>query len=135
MSEWFSFDGRSNRSRFWGVMIALWFMGIVWMVGMIEVREATTAPSVVKLLWGMLIVPLAWVWLATCVKRLHDRDKCGWWILFAWVPLVGPVWWLVDLGCLQGTDGPNRYDLGAVAVGKIKYEQSSGERPLVGPWN
>ena len=67
------------------------------------------------------------------VKRLHDRDKSGWWILLFYLtpsvlgsiantseqPLVGfvfgvgsfviSIWALVELGFLRGTVGPNRY--------------------------
>jgi uncharacterized membrane protein YhaH (DUF805 family) len=70
---------------------------------------------------------------AVGVKRLHDRDKSGWWILLFYLapsvlgsiantseqPLVGfvlgvgsfviSIWALVELGFLRGTVGPNRY--------------------------
>ena len=76
------------------------------------------------------------VWLAVTIKRLHDRDKSGAWVwLFAVVPwvcfilgvpaslsqglgvgtlfvLAGfaiSIWAFVELGCLPGTDGPNRF--------------------------
>ena len=73
--------------------------------------------------------------LALGVKRLHDRDKSGWWILlFYVVPEVlngadarphdsraracwwarSPrsvlvIWGFIELGCLRGTAGPNRF--------------------------
>jgi uncharacterized membrane protein YhaH (DUF805 family) len=79
-----------------------------------------------------------WPGLAIVVKRLHDRDRSGWWvILFVYGPwLAGYVvqafvqprqdlhslwiaynvvqtgilmWAFVELGCLQGTRGPNRF--------------------------
>jgi len=43
------------------------------------------------------------------VKRYHDRDKSGWWILILFIPLVGFIWFLIELGCLPGTPGPNRF--------------------------
>jgi len=83
----------------------------------------------------LLVVAIAiWVsWFAVGVKRLHDRDKSGWWILLFYVapsvlgsiantreqPLAGfvlgvasfaiSIWGLVELGFLRGTVGPNRY--------------------------
>jgi len=65
-------------------------------------------------------------------KRLHDRDKSGWWLLafcalpvalsyindvestglpqlFQLAKLVFSIWGFVELGCLQGTAGPNRF--------------------------
>jgi uncharacterized membrane protein YhaH (DUF805 family) len=71
--------------------------------------------------------------LALGVKRLHDRDKSGWWILLFYivpevlngavqttdsqgVVLVGTIasvviaiWGFIELGCLRGTAGPNRF--------------------------
>jgi uncharacterized membrane protein YhaH (DUF805 family) len=46
--------------------------------------------------------------LAVSVRRLHDQDKSGWWILIALVPLIGGIWLLV-LYCMEGTRGPNRF--------------------------
>jgi len=43
------------------------------------------------------------------VKRCHDRDKSGWWILLSVVPVIGWIWAIIELGCLKGADGPDRY--------------------------
>ena len=50
------------------------------------------------------------------IKRFHDRDKSGWWVLLNLVPVIGWLWALIDNGFLRGTDGPNRF----------------GENPLAG---
>ena len=77
---------------------------------------------------------LLWVYLATSVKRLHDRDKSGWWIVpffvvpglynqFSdWLPdlLVADLllaaqhlrlwlWGFVEMYCLQGLAQDNRF--------------------------
>ena len=46
--------------------------------------------------------------LAVAVRRLHDTDRSGWWILLGLIPLVG---WIILLVwyCSKGTDGPNRF--------------------------
>jgi uncharacterized membrane protein YhaH (DUF805 family) len=43
------------------------------------------------------------------IKRFHDRDKSGWWVLIGLIPLIGAIWLLVELGFLKGTPGPNRF--------------------------
>ena len=43
------------------------------------------------------------------IKRWHDRDKSGWWMLIALVPVIGSLWLLIELGFLKGTEGPNRF--------------------------
>jgi uncharacterized membrane protein YhaH (DUF805 family) len=74
-----------------------------------------------------------WFLAATTVKRLHDRNKSGWWIVpFFLAPnLLGEVggwlgdsypvnflmlvlgvlsfWGFVEMLCLRGTKGPNRF--------------------------
>jgi uncharacterized membrane protein YhaH (DUF805 family) len=46
--------------------------------------------------------------LAVSVRRLHDTNRSGWWILLWFIPLIGIivliVWWVQ-----QGTPGPNRF--------------------------
>ena len=53
----------------------------------------------------VVIVPAFLVY----IKRWHDRDKSGWWMLIVLIPLVGLIWFLVELGFLPGTPGPNRF--------------------------
>ncbi len=47
-------------------------------------------------------------YLAVIFRRLHDTERSGWWILIAFIPLVGVLILLVFL-ILQGTRGENRY--------------------------
>lgn len=46
--------------------------------------------------------------LAVAVRRLHDSDRSGFWLLLAFLPLIGAIWLLV-LMIMGGTRGPNRY--------------------------
>lgn len=46
--------------------------------------------------------------LAVAVRRLHDTDRSGWWILIGLVPLIGAIVLLVFF-CQQGTQGDNRF--------------------------
>jgi uncharacterized membrane protein YhaH (DUF805 family) len=77
-----------------------------------------------------------WMHSAVAIKRLHDRDKSAWWYLLygigplgifiaaiyfyieripaaAWilfiVSIAALIWAIVELGCLRGTAGPNRF--------------------------
>jgi uncharacterized membrane protein YhaH (DUF805 family) len=46
--------------------------------------------------------------LAVMVRRIHDTDFSGWWLLLMLIPLIGIVvlivWW-----CLEGSKGYNRF--------------------------
>lgn len=46
--------------------------------------------------------------LAVAVRRLHDSNRSGWWILIGLVPFIGAIWLLV-LYLIDGTPGPNRF--------------------------
>lgn len=61
-----------------------------------------------EMLWMIVIIALPWMSIAIQVKRWHDRDKSGWWMLLNAVPLLN-LWALVELGFVEGTPGPNKY--------------------------
>ena len=91
-----SFDGRINRGKYWAVVATF------LVVSLIALRISVAM---------YYIVALAFIWpgLAVQVKRWHDRGKSGWWVLIMFVPLIGGIWALVELGFLRGTSGPNQY--------------------------
>ncbi|MCW5633834.1 MAG: DUF805 domain-containing protein [Rubrivivax sp.] len=100
----FSTRGRISRKRFWlwgvGAMLAF----AVVLQGLLAVARVHlgTAEQIVNVL-------LLWPLVAVSVKRWHDRDRPGWWVLVALVPVVGWLWLLLDNGLLPGTRGVNRY--------------------------
>lgn len=57
------------------------------------------------MLWGLIVlIPN----LAVTIRRLHDQDKSGWFILLGLIPAIGPLILLVFY-FLEGTRGPNRF--------------------------
>ncbi|MDF2766797.1 MAG: hypothetical protein K0S81_3792 [Rhodospirillales bacterium] len=50
------------------------------------------------------------------IKRYHDRNKSGWWVLIALIPIVGAIWQIIELGFLRGTVGQNRFGSDPVAT-------------------
>lgn len=55
--------------------------------------------------------------LAVMVRRLHDTDRRGWWLLLAFIPILGGLVLLVFL-VMGGTRGPNRFGPDPVEVGE-----------------
>ena len=115
MSVLFSFSGRTNRMKYWlvGIGVAVVSGVILAMMGMENFGGAgapDAAPSgaagAVLVLVGILNI---WINLANNVKRFHDRDKSGWWVLIAFVPAIGALWILIECGFLKGTGGSNRF--------------------------
>ena len=46
--------------------------------------------------------------IAVSVRRLHDIDRTGWWVLLGFIPVIGTLW-LIYWACQPGTSGPNRF--------------------------
>jgi len=47
--------------------------------------------------------------LALNVKRCHDRNKTGWFVLISVIPILGWIWYTVEIWFLEGTDAENRF--------------------------
>lgn len=46
--------------------------------------------------------------IGVSIRRLHDTDRSGWFLLFAFIPFIGGFIVLYFM-ILEGTRGPNRY--------------------------
>jgi uncharacterized membrane protein YhaH (DUF805 family) len=151
LSLLYSFRGRIGRGRYWGgVAITVCLCALLWL------SAELTAPAggagdvyqsaITLLLFILFIIVPTWAALGT--KRLHDRNKRGWWqilfypvpaALFAFasarqepsLPLMAVsaalfLWGLIELGFLPGTPGENAY--GRAAPGGLT---GPGDRPTL----
>lgn len=110
----FQFDGRINRAKFWLGIVGIWIVEAI-VFAIITPLGLDSTIGVILLL--VLAVAVIWASLAISIKRWHDRDKSGWWVLIALIPLIGPIWALIETGFLPGTDGANQYGPDPLAVG------------------
>lgn len=126
MNYLFSFQGRINRAKYWAFvgLAILYNIAIIAVVAGLAVAlgdpntgDAGAASAVVVAVQLVMYLPYVVASLAITVKRWHDRDKSGWWILIGFVPVVGGIWTLVECGCLRGTDGDNRFGPDPLAPG------------------
>lgn len=113
------FNGRSRRKEYWmfvlGLLIVYLALGMLVSVGAASTSmgmEQNMAWSPVAMLGMGLIFLVAFAVIipaiAVQVRRFHDQDKSGWFVLLALVPYVGGIIVLVFM-CLEGTKGDNRY--------------------------
>jgi uncharacterized membrane protein YhaH (DUF805 family)/DnaJ-domain-containing protein 1 len=100
----FSFKGRINRQTYWFSYFAL-FIGFFIAAAMVDSYDSDNSA-----LGSFLMLFLIWPGIALSVKRWHDRDKSGWWILINLIPFIGPLWSFIEQGFLPGTDGANRFE-------------------------
>ncbi|RYY26635.1 MAG: DUF805 domain-containing protein [Sphingomonadales bacterium] len=122
LQRYFDFKGRSRRQEFWMfflfqviLMFCASFIDVALGYGQVDsYAQATEGYSVgfsmnssgpvMLILFLALIIPA----LAVAVRRLHDTDRSGWWLLLAFIPLFG--WIAIFIFyCLEGTVGPNRF--------------------------
>lgn len=116
----FSFQGRISRQEYWvkGVLLGGLLFGVILIaaimvdigMGNINVNnpnDPNSRGAIVTVLVYLFIV--LWPGLALQAKRWHDRDKSGWFVLVNLIPIAGAIWSFVEVGCLRGTIGPNRF--------------------------
>lgn len=100
----FSFKGRIRRTEFVVSFIAyvviLTFVNSIF-TGATAKESNLAAVRVLSLFYFALWIPLTWFLLSQAVKRSHDTNKNGWWII---VPLF-PLWLLFA----RGTYGENEF--------------------------
>ena len=88
--------------------LAVWtLLAATYVAGMGE-SQMMTIMTPVFLLYGLVALGLIIPGIAVTVRRLHDTDRSGWFVLLALIPLVGAILLLVFY-CTEGTRGPNRF--------------------------
>jgi uncharacterized membrane protein YhaH (DUF805 family) len=126
----FGFQGRINRAKYW-IAVVIYLVGWI-IIGGIAWALVFSISYILGAIIGVLFLIASVVsGIAVGIKRLHDRDKSGWWLLLFYLApgildgigrsigdigfvlsLVGlaiSIWAIVELGFLRGTTGPNQY--------------------------
>jgi uncharacterized membrane protein YhaH (DUF805 family) len=84
------FAGRARRKEYW--FFALFNILISIVLTIIDVVTGTYNPKVhLGLLGGLYSLAVLIPGIAVSVRRLHDTNRSGWWLLIALVPLVGAI--------------------------------------------
>ena len=111
----FSFDGRIGRRTYWLAILAL----------IVAVQVLTFAPFLLESEAAVLMLALTsqfilllslWPILAVGSKRLHDRNKNGWWLLVFWLL---PFALLIGGGSIALFDDPRTGRSGDFTTGAI----------------
>lgn len=102
-----SLNGRIPRKTYWMFFLAIIVLNVV----ALALDSLIAGDDIEAFPVFSIIVSLVMIWpsIAVSAKRWHDRDKSGWWMLITLIPLVGPIWALVENGFLAGTEGDNRF--------------------------
>jgi uncharacterized membrane protein YhaH (DUF805 family) len=116
-SKYATFSGRSSRSAYWWWIL---FYVLIF-VGASIIDAAIKTPVLAGLVWLAFIIPN----LAVLVRRLHDTDHTGWWVLIGLVPLVGAIV-LIVFACTD-SGGPNKYGDGPDGRGNMTATSPLGQ--------
>jgi uncharacterized membrane protein YhaH (DUF805 family) len=95
------FNGRARRKEYWmfllfNIIIGLVLGGIAWLAG---------GPDVLGSIYGLVVLIPG---IAVSVRRLHDTDRSGWWLLIGLIPLIGTIVLLVFMA-QDSQPGTNQY--------------------------
>jgi len=126
--KYFTFRGRASRSEYWYynlfviivvvafvLLMAVLFSFNPAAIGAGSNVEFSTAQYIMLAIGGILAIYLYIPLIIAQVRRFHDRNLSGWWILagFAagFIPFVGAIASIAMLviTVLKGTDGDNKY--------------------------
>ena len=112
-ANYVNFSGRSQRSAYW--WWTLFQVVVALVIALLEgggsfsrgdgAMQFAVVGGIFSTIWTLVnLLP----GIAVSVRRMHDVDRSGWWLLIAFVPLIGAIVLLVWF-CSRGTSGSNRF--------------------------
>lgn len=128
-SKYVVFQGRARRAEYWWwtlfVLMGSFLLGGVEMV-FFGVPEIGGSADVASPLAGIFSLATFLPGISVWVRRLHDVNRSGWWMLLIIIPLFG---WLILLywALSKGDTGPNRFGPDPItgAGDPLNYSQSA----------
>ena len=104
-------QGRINRQRIW---LGGLLLGLVWIPTVIAYVILSAIGSFLAIVGILLFISvgigMAIAELMLFVKRAHDRNHSGWYILLTMIPLIGIIFQL-ELLFLKGNSDANDYGM------------------------
>lgn len=95
--------GRVGRRTWW---LGHFFPVIVGTCLLASVDRFTGSNGALLAAWWFITL---WPSIVLTVKRLHDLNLSGWWLLTLCVPVLGPLYNFIQCGFFRGTLGSNRF--------------------------
>ena len=110
----FDFKSRSSRSEFWYFYLFTTILGFIGLqidrllnleiLGLQFAQEVIILGPIYIFLYFLFFIPS----LSLYIRRLHDINRSGWWLLIALIPFIGIIT-LIFFWCLKGTQEKNIY--------------------------
>ena len=100
------FSGRSRRKEFW--LFMLLYIIVIVVAGVIDgVMGTLDVETGIGVFSGIVSLGLLIPSIAVSVRRLHDRNLRGWWLLLYFTGIGAIV--ILIFFCMRGTVGENRF--------------------------
>ncbi len=101
LKKYFCFEGRARRKEYW--MFSLFSIIAMIILGIIE-----GIVGLKGILTGLYQLAVLLPTLGVSVRRLHDTNRTGWWLLIGFVPIIGWIVLLIFM-VLDSQPGANQY--------------------------
>ena len=110
LKNYTGFSGRAHRTEFWMFALISWVISMI--LGFVDSLLGMDGAFGLGSLYALAVLLPS---IAVAMRRLHDTDRSGFWLLLMIIPILG---WLVLLifYCLEGTSGDNKYGPDPTAV-------------------
>jgi uncharacterized membrane protein YhaH (DUF805 family) len=106
LENYANFTGRARRAEFWWYFLANVLISIVFnIIDAVLGLGMGAGLGVLGVIYSLAVLVPG---LAVGVRRLHDTDKSGWWLLLALIPIVGIIV-LIVFWATDGLPGTNQY--------------------------
>ena len=100
LKKYFNFKDRASRSEYWYFQLLIAPI-VIW-------SQFPSNDNQILIIQLILTFGLLIPGFAVTFRRLHDRDKSGWWAFISFIPIIGTIILLVML-IEKGTEGKNRF--------------------------
>ena len=94
MKKYATFEGRARRKEYWYFVLfyCLLIIGLTIVDGFAGTLEEEAG---IGLFSGLFVLGTFLPTIAVLVRRLHDTNRSGWWVLINFVPVIGAIVLLV----------------------------------------
>jgi uncharacterized membrane protein YhaH (DUF805 family) len=114
LGKYATFTGRAARPEYWW-----WILATIILLGILGIVDGALIapmmgfpafdPEAGDPLSAIASLALLLPNIAVGVRRLHDTDRSGWWLLLSLIPIIGSLV-LLYFFVQRGTEGSNRFD-------------------------
>ena len=106
LSKYFQISGRARRKEYWLFVLLVFLLSFVTLfIDMMLIGSGIASYEFASIITNIfLIIPS----ITVLIRRLHDIERSGWWILLILIPFLGAIV-LFIFTLLRGTDGDNEY--------------------------